>query len=230
MDSECLNLLQELQGGDPGGKCLSFDSPMGGDDDDIVAPVLVGSELVLVNDATRLCLGKIGETKVCLCLAQDCNVRSHLRNKLQETSLPGSRCLLVGSGVEGNRGFVAPALDASNFSETMIHSLLGRGNEDLGKTFELVAVEQIEDVDAEGNLLERRFNGSYYLPQTLSRPVRRRASKASWRKSRKPERSLLTARLQQDYRNLWIPSGSLDNLHQRKLCGVIMMDWTEGSI
>ena len=75
MDSECLNLLQELQGSAPGGKCLSFDLPMGGDDDDIVAPVLVGSELVLVNDATRLCMGKISETKVCLCLLQDCNVR-----------------------------------------------------------------------------------------------------------------------------------------------------------
>ena len=38
---------------------------MGGDNDDIVAPVVAGSELVLVNDALRLCLGKIGKTKVC---------------------------------------------------------------------------------------------------------------------------------------------------------------------
>ena len=36
----------------------------------------------------------------------------------------------------------------------MIHSLLGRVNKDWGRTFELVAVEQIEDLHAEGNLLE----------------------------------------------------------------------------
>ena len=175
MDSECLNLLQELQGSDPGGKCLSFDSPMGGDDDDIVAPVLAGSELVLFNKATRLCLGKIGETKVCLCLSQDCNVRSHQRNKVPESSLPGTRCLLVGSGIEGNRGFVSPVLDASTLSETMIHSLLGRVNEDWGRTFELVAVEQIEDLDAEGNLLKLTKTVKRKL---LSTPNPKRTSQA----------------------------------------------------
>ena len=77
IDPECLNLLQELEGSAPGGKFLSFDLPMGGDNDDIVAAVLVGLEFVLVNDDSRLCLGKIGETKVCLCLAKDCRVRSH---------------------------------------------------------------------------------------------------------------------------------------------------------
>ena len=69
------DLLQELQGSDTGGKFLYFDSPMGGDDGvETVAPTQFGSELVLVNDASRLCRGKIGETKVCLCLDTDCNI------------------------------------------------------------------------------------------------------------------------------------------------------------
>ena len=49
---------------------------------------------------------------------------------------------------------MAPVLDATNLSETLIHSLLGRVDKDWGKTFELVVVEQIEDLNAEGNLLE----------------------------------------------------------------------------
>ena len=126
----------------------------GGDDGGTVAPTQFGSELVLVNDASRLCLGKMGETKVCLCLAGDCNIRSHQRNTVLATVFPESCCLLVGSGPELTRGFLSPVLDATTLSDPMIQSLLGRVNEDLGKTFELVAVEEIEDLDAEDNLLE----------------------------------------------------------------------------
>ena len=149
------DLLQELQSGESGGKLLNFDSPMGGDDGgNTVAPTEVGSELVLVNDASSLCLGKIGETKVCLCLADECNIRSHQRNKVSETVFSGTKCLLVGSGPGLTRGFLTPMLNATSLSAPMIRSLLGRVNEDWGKTFELVAVEEIEDLDAEGNLLE----------------------------------------------------------------------------
>ena len=150
------DLLQELQSGDSGGKFLNFDTPMGGDDgdDDTVAPLQVGSELVLVNDASRLCRGKIGETKVCLCIAEECNIRSHQRNKVLETAFSGSRCLLVGSGPGLTRGFLSPMLNATALSDPMISSLLGRVNEDWGKTFELVAVEEIEDLDAEDTLLQ----------------------------------------------------------------------------
>ena len=151
------DLLQELQSGDAGGKFLNFDSPMGGDDgagDDTVAPTQFGKELVLINDASSLCLGKIGETKVCLCLAGECNVRSHYRNKVPATEFPGTRCLLVGSGAELTRGFLSPVLDATSLSDSMIQSLLGRVNEDWGKTFELVAVEEIEDLAAEDHLLQ----------------------------------------------------------------------------
>ena len=49
---------------------------------------------------------------------------------------------------------MSPVLDASNLLENMIHSLLGRVNEDWGRTFEFVAVEQIKDLDAGGNLLK----------------------------------------------------------------------------
>ena len=123
------DLLQELQSGESGGKFLDFDSPMGGGDGgDTVAPTEVGSELVLVNDASRLCLGKIGETKVCLCLADECNIRSHLRNKVSVTVFSGTRCLLVGSGPGLTRGFLTPMLNATSLSDPMIHSLLGRVN------------------------------------------------------------------------------------------------------
>ena len=157
------DLLQELEGGDSGGKFLNFDSPMGGDDGVTVAPTQVGSELVLINDASRLCRGKIGETKVCLCLEEDCNIRSHQRNKVLETDFPGNRCLLVGSGPGFTRGFMSPMLNATSLSDPMILSLLGRVNEDWGKTFELVAVEEIEDLDAEDNLLQ--------LTRTLKRKL-----------------------------------------------------------
>ena len=60
----------------------------------------------------------------------------------------------MGSGPELTRGFLSPVLDATSLSDPMIQSLLGRVNEDWGKTFELVAVEEIEDLDAEDNLLE----------------------------------------------------------------------------
>ena len=46
-------------------------------------------------------------------------------------------------------GFLAPALDATSLEDSMVDSLLSRVKEDLGKLFELVAVEGIMDVETE---------------------------------------------------------------------------------
>ena len=97
MSDDLNDLLMDLQGPGGGGKSL-FDSPMGGDDAGSVAPIQTGLELVLVNDAAALCRGKVGETKMCLCLDHDCETKSHKRNRVPLTRFPSSRFLLVGSG------------------------------------------------------------------------------------------------------------------------------------
>ena len=142
-------LLQHLEGAGGVGKSLSFDSPMGGDDVTDVVPVQKGLELVLVNDASALCRGKVGETKMCLCLAEECEIKSHKRSRVPLSRFSSSRCLLVGGGANLSCGFLTPLLDASNLEPSLISSLLGRVNEEWGQLFELVAVEGIQDLETE---------------------------------------------------------------------------------
>ena len=154
-DNDINSLLQQLQGSFsevPDGKLLSFDSPMGGDDVTNVAPIRVGLELVLVNDANALCRGKVGETKMCVCLAEECTVKSHRRSKVPVSRLPSSSCLLVGGGINMNWAYLTPVLDATDIEAPMIESLLERTNEDWGKLFELVAVEGVHDLEMETSL------------------------------------------------------------------------------
>ena len=107
-------LLQMLQGASGGGKCLTFDSPMeGGDGISNVVPVQPGLELVLIIDTSALCQGQVGETKMCMCMADACKVKRGKRNRLPFSLFPSSCFLLVGGGVNMSWGFLAPALDAT---------------------------------------------------------------------------------------------------------------------
>ena len=154
-DNDINSLLKQLQGSFsevPDGKYLSFDSPMGGDDVSNVAPIRVGLELVLVNDGNALCRGKVGETKMCICLSEECHIKSHKRSKVPVSRLPSSCCLLVGGGINMNWAYLTPMLDATDIEGPMIESLLERTNEDWGKLFELVAVEGVHDLDMETSL------------------------------------------------------------------------------
>ena len=87
MDSSLRDLLDELQSHSCG-ELLDFDSLMAGDTGIALALAQSGSELVLVNDSSKLCLGKMGETKVCLCLERYCEIRSHQRTKVLTEELP----------------------------------------------------------------------------------------------------------------------------------------------
>ena len=77
LPDELSALLQHLQGASGGGKSLNFDSPMGDYDVSDMVPVQKGLELVLINDANALCRGKVGEMKMCLCLAEERDIKSH---------------------------------------------------------------------------------------------------------------------------------------------------------
>ena len=154
-DNDINSLLKQLQGSFsevPDGKFLSFDLPMGGDHVTNVAPIRVGLELVLANAASALCWGKVGETKMCICLSEECNIKSHRRSKVPVSCLPSASCLLVGGGVNMNWAYLTPMLDATEIEEPMIESLLDRTNEDWGKLFKLVTVEAVHDLDMEMSL------------------------------------------------------------------------------
>ena len=141
-------LLQTLQGATGGGKSL-FDSPMGRDNVSDVVPVQWGLELVLINDVAALCQGKVGETKMCLCRADECESKSHKQSRVLLSCFSGFHFLLVGGGTNMSWGFLSPALDATNLEPSLILSLLGRANNEWEQVFELVAVEGIQDLETE---------------------------------------------------------------------------------
>ena len=59
-----------------------FCTPVGGVSrvDPESEPVYIGSSLAYVTNVTELCMGKIGEHKVCL--SQNCRVKSHKKQKV----------------------------------------------------------------------------------------------------------------------------------------------------
>ena len=116
-----------------------------------MAPTQTCLELVLIHNASALCQGKVGETKMCLCLDEDCDTKSHQRNRVPLLKFLSSCFLLVGSGPSLSWGFLTPALDATALKESMVDSLLLRVKEDWGKLFELVAVEGVTDVETENS-------------------------------------------------------------------------------
>ena len=61
-----------------GGMPLSFGTPRGGvdamEEEAPLLPIKLGKELAIINDCSVVCLGKVGGTKVCLCVANECRV------------------------------------------------------------------------------------------------------------------------------------------------------------
>ena len=67
---------------------------------------------------------------MCLCMEDECKVKSHQKVRVLLTRFPSSCFLLVGRGVNLSWGYLNLTLDATNLELSLISSLLGQVNED----------------------------------------------------------------------------------------------------
>ena len=128
----------------------------GGDGDVVSAkPVVSGIELAHICDANQLCLGKVGETKMCLQVlssgATRCGTASHA-NKAT-TGLTSFSFLAV----KGNAktAFCQPCLATDDLEPTLIESLLGRADVDWPGQFNLISCEEVTDLQKESDMSDR---------------------------------------------------------------------------
>ena len=153
----------------------SFRTPtkggVGHDDDDIddgsIPSVVFGTELALIRDSGKLCLGRVGNgEKVCLKENAGCTVRSHRTSRM---SLEHSVCFLVRSG-DTATAFATPCLDALPLGNSYREQLLLRTGVDWAKKFTFIAENKIlvasQETEMEGltqDVLEQK------MPQTPAR-------------------------------------------------------------
>jgi hypothetical protein len=89
-----------------------------------IQPVVYGEELALVNDASMLCLGKIGSSgNVCLKRKATCDTDTHSKKK---GTLPDGMSLILLKGDE--KGYENVTLDVNNLDKKLIDELLSRKN------------------------------------------------------------------------------------------------------
>ena len=114
-----------------------------------------GIELAHICDANQLCLGKVGETKMCLQVlnsgATRCSTASHA-NKAT-TGLTSSSFLAV----KGNAktAYCQPCLATDDLDPALIESLLGRADVDWPGQFNLISCEEVTDLQKESDMNDR---------------------------------------------------------------------------
>ena len=131
---------------------------MGGDGDlSITAqPVVSGIELAHICNANKLCLGKVGETKMCLQVLSSgtsrCNTASHA-NKVN-LGLTSKSFLAV----KGNArtAFCQPCLGTEDLDTSLVESLLlRRADVDWGSQFNLINCEEVKDLKNEEDITDQ---------------------------------------------------------------------------
>ena len=175
-----------------------------GDDDDGSVPAIeFGTELALIRDAERLCLGKVGNgEKVCLKGNADCLTRSHRSSRM---TLEHPVCFLVRHG-ESTSAFGSPCLDAMPLGNIYREQLLLRSESDWATTFAFITENGIQDETQEEAMANLTTNVSaQVMPRT---PARNKS-----REKVKDEASnvfLNIVRLQQEFGSRPSPTVALD--------------------
>ena len=102
--------------------------------------VFVGEEVFYVHDANRVCLGRVGTgDKVCLKVAESCEVFSHVKNKpeLPQKSFMG---LKSSSDEVGHTSLI---LDTGNFDQSFISHLLEKTDMDWASEFGKIRANEV---------------------------------------------------------------------------------------
>ena len=104
-----------------GGASLSFGTPGGVFDatteEAPLPPVELGQELALIHNPSEVCLGKVGGTKVCLKLANECFAKTHS----EKAEAVFTKCMLVRTGKM--HAFIEPRLPTFNLRSQLLQSL-----------------------------------------------------------------------------------------------------------